>query len=112
MNATSTIPATAKSTSETITAENGKISRGKYTFVTRFTLPVNEFIENFNELAKKFHAQSPQYAKTGYGTPTSIRAIRVNTTVKMAVLSNGMNTAHPNPIIVCLYRRSRSRFVI
>jgi hypothetical protein len=34
--------------------------------------------------------------------PTSIGATRVKMTEKTAVFSNGMNTAHPKPMIVCL----------
>src|SRR4029079_16608355 len=93
---------TAKSTAETITAENGKISRGKYTFATRLMFAVSELTEKRSADAKKFHARSPVYANTGYGTPTLIGATRMNTTENRMVLMTGMNTAQPKPITVCL----------
>ena len=45
---------------------------------------------NFNDDAKKFQASSPVKANSGYGTPTSMRATRVNTTEKMIVLTTAV----------------------
>src|SRR5262245_65527270 len=60
IRAMSSTPPTAKSTAETITAENGKISRGKYTFATRLMFVVSELTENRSDDAKKFQASNPQ----------------------------------------------------
>src|SRR5687767_7359978 len=103
---------TARSTTATITVENGKISRGKYTLATRLMLAVKDPTENLSDEANRFHASSPAYEKTGYGTPTSSGATFMNTTEKMTVLTSGVKMAQPNPMIVCLYRSSRSRRVI
>src|SRR4051794_7709400 len=103
---------TTKSASETRVAENGKISRGKDTFDTRFGLLVRELVANRNDDAKKFQANSPVYAKSGYGIPASIGATRVKITENTIVFTSGMKIAHPNPITVCLYRSSKSRLVI
>src|SRR6266849_7972127 len=108
----STSADTAKSTSETSTAEKGKISRGKYTFVTRLGLLVRDVTENRSADEKKFHATRPQKAYTGYGRPTSITATRVKITEKIRGFTRGMKIAHPNPMTVCLYRSKRSRDVI
>src|SRR5436190_14509956 len=96
------IDETAKSTSETITAENGKISRGKYTFVTRLVFAVSEFTANRSDEANRFQAIRPVYEKIGYGMPVSSGATRTKMTEKMRVFSSGMNTAQPKPMIVCL----------
>src|ERR671931_2745161 len=102
MSAASTTDATAKSTSDTAIAENGNISRGQYTFVTRFVLLVSDTTAKRCDAAKKFQASSPQYAKTGYGSPVSIGATRMKMSEKTAVLTSGMKIAQPTPITVCL----------
>src|SRR5262245_58289377 len=102
MNATRTVEETRKSTSVTKTAENGKISRGKYTFVTSVLLAVNEVTANRSADEKKFHAIRPLNANSGYGIPVSRGATREKMTEKITVLMSGMNTAQPNPITVCL----------
>src|SRR5439155_19580100 len=98
----STSDPTAKSTSDTAMAENGNISRGQYTFVTRFVLLVSDTTAKRCDAAKKFQARSPQYANTGYGRPASIGATRMKIREKTAVLTSGMNIAQPTPITVCL----------
>src|ERR1700730_1952567 len=102
MRPTSTTDPTTRSTRQTRIAEKGNISRGKYTFCTRFELPVNERIEKRSDDAKKFQARKPQYAKSGYGTGVSIRATLVKMTEKTAVFTSGMKIAQANPITVCL----------
>src|SRR6187399_59442 len=102
MSSARTDAPTMKSTMQTAIAENGKISRGKYTFVTRLVLLVRETTENRSDEASRFHAHKPQYANSGYGTPVSIGATRMNTTENTAVFTSGMKMAQPNPMIVCL----------
>src|SRR6266550_287011 len=97
-----TVAATAKSTSDTATAENGKISRGKYTLVTMFVFAVNDVTANRSAEAVKFQASSPQYANKGYGTRVSTGATRMKITEKMMVFDVGLRSAHPSPIAVCL----------
>jgi len=91
--------ATAESTSATATAANGKISRGKYTFVTRFVFAVSEVTAKRSADAVKFHTSNPQYANNGYGTLVSMGATRINTWLaafpgRYAGLALGTNDAN------------------
>src|SRR5579864_5515151 len=86
----------------TITDEIANTSRGQYTFVTRLIFPVRALTANRRADAVKFQVRRPRNAKSGYGTVTCNGATRMKMTENTAVLSSGMNTAQPNPMIACL----------
>src|SRR3954447_25375370 len=94
---------TAKSTSVASAAENGTISRGKYTFVSSPALPTTLFADPFTDEANSCQGRRPVSANSGYGTPSDGRcAIRPNTIVNAVIVIAGWMTAQPRPIAVCL----------
>src|SRR6185503_4724937 len=95
--------AMARSTSAAATYVAGRISRGKYTFVTSCAWETRLVVPLVDAVLKKVHASSPAYANTPYGTPSlGIRTSRVNTTVKIAINARGCSTAHAGPSSDCL----------
>ena len=60
MKQSRTIPCRTKSTSALPIEAKGRISRGKYTFVTRLALSTTERTESDSAFEKRFHARRPE----------------------------------------------------
>src|SRR6476619_6488007 len=93
---------TKKSGTHPQIAAAGMTSRGKYTLVTRFSLPTRLEPELLVALANSVQGTNPTNANTGYGTPpVGTLAILLNSNVKIAISASGWMSAHAAPSSAC-----------
>ncbi len=98
---TSTSTEKRKSTDLAMTADKGKITRGKYTFDRSMAFPVKEVAAELRELENRFQYVSPQNRNTTYGMPSKplARNIYEKTKDHIIAISKGFIIAQYNPNI-------------
>jgi len=99
-----------KSTMLTMTALEGIINLGKYTFVINFSFSIKELLLSVSAFEKNCHGNIAAYTKIGYGTPSEGNLANFpNITVNTIIVSKGLIIPQAIPITVCLYLTKISR---
>ena len=97
------IDAIMKSRKAAIIDASGRISLGKYIFVTKLILFTRLGTAKVIDEAKNVHGNSAVYEKIGYGYPSDgIPAKSENIIVKTTIKTNGWRIAQITPKKVCL----------
>jgi len=92
-----------KSIKQTITVLTGTISRGKYTFVSKFEFEISELLDSLKDDEKNCQGSVAAETSSIRGTPSGTSELN-NQPIKAItkIVRRGRSTAHRIPIAVCL----------
>jgi hypothetical protein len=93
-----------KSTNATTIVAVGTMSRGKYTLLIKFALPIKLFDASLNPVEKNVQGSIPANTISGYGTAPSDGNLAMwpKITVNTAIVRKGRISAQAIPMTVCL----------
>src|SRR5690349_637311 len=102
INSASNASVTTKSTIAVATAAPGMINRGKYTFESRFELPIRLDDASSSAVEKNCHGNTAANTRIGSGTVAAGAPTRRRNATNTAIVSAGRSRTHVTPIAVCL----------